>query len=128
MLCACSKHFVFLCQSTVHLCHNVKAFILLETFLSCHCHKLLLPRHLFQFRYIICIFSLMILLGSTWYNLLRGVLEVAGGLVVGILLGFLIQYFPSVDQVGMLLPHYHGFIIAYSSLHCLTAQLVYETT
>uniref|UniRef100_A0A8C6KAJ8 Solute carrier family 9 member B2 n=1 Tax=Nothobranchius furzeri TaxID=105023 RepID=A0A8C6KAJ8_NOTFU len=36
--------------------------------------------------------------GSTWYNLLRGVLEVAGGTAAGILLGFLIQYFPSVDQ------------------------------
>ncbi|KAK7929220.1 hypothetical protein WMY93_005615 [Mugilogobius chulae] len=36
--------------------------------------------------------------GSTWYNLLRGVLEVAGGTVAGILLGFLVQYFPSVDQ------------------------------
>uniref|UniRef100_A0A3B5AWD1 Mitochondrial sodium/hydrogen exchanger 9B2-like n=1 Tax=Stegastes partitus TaxID=144197 RepID=A0A3B5AWD1_9TELE len=36
--------------------------------------------------------------GSTWYNLLRGVLEVGGGMVAGILLGFLIQYFPSVDQ------------------------------
>uniref|UniRef100_A0A3Q0QX71 Cation/H+ exchanger transmembrane domain-containing protein n=1 Tax=Amphilophus citrinellus TaxID=61819 RepID=A0A3Q0QX71_AMPCI len=36
--------------------------------------------------------------GPTWYNLLRGVLEVAGGMVAGILLGFLIQYFPSVDQ------------------------------
>ncbi|CAL8332657.1 unnamed protein product [Lota lota] len=36
--------------------------------------------------------------GSTWYNLLRGVLEVGGGMLAGILLGFLIQYFPSVDQ------------------------------
>lgn len=36
--------------------------------------------------------------GSTWYNLLRGLLEVAGGTIAGILLGFLIQYFPSVDQ------------------------------
>uniref|UniRef100_A0A8C5D3I8 Cation/H+ exchanger transmembrane domain-containing protein n=1 Tax=Gouania willdenowi TaxID=441366 RepID=A0A8C5D3I8_GOUWI len=36
--------------------------------------------------------------GSTWYNLLRGVLEVAGGMVAGIVLGFLIQYFPSTDQ------------------------------
>ncbi|TMS23426.1 Sodium/hydrogen exchanger 9B2 [Larimichthys crocea] len=36
--------------------------------------------------------------GSTWYNLLRGVLEVGGGMVIGILLGFIIQYFPSVDQ------------------------------
>ncbi|XP_068613105.1 sodium/hydrogen exchanger 9B2 [Brachionichthys hirsutus] len=36
--------------------------------------------------------------GSTWFNLLRGAMEVIGGLVAGILLGFLIQYFPSVDQ------------------------------
>ncbi|TNM86184.1 hypothetical protein fugu_008455 [Takifugu bimaculatus] len=36
--------------------------------------------------------------GSTWYNLLRGALEVAGGLLAGVLLGFVIQYFPSVDQ------------------------------
>lgn len=39
--------------------------------------------------------------GSTWYNLLRGALEVAGGLLTGILLGFVIQYFPSMDQVGV---------------------------
>lgn len=39
--------------------------------------------------------------GSTWFNLLRGVLEVGGGMVAGILLGFIIQYFPSVDQVGV---------------------------
>lgn len=42
--------------------------------------------------------------GSTWYNLLRGALEVAGGLLTGILLGFVIQYFPSIDQVGV---HFH---------------------
>lgn len=48
------------------------------------------------------VFSLLGVLGSTWYNLLRGVLEVAGGMVAGILLGFIIQYFPSVDQVGVL--------------------------
>uniref|UniRef100_H3CYY8 Solute carrier family 9 member B2 n=1 Tax=Tetraodon nigroviridis TaxID=99883 RepID=H3CYY8_TETNG len=36
--------------------------------------------------------------GSTWYNLLRGALEVAGGLLAGLLLGFIIQYFPSIDQ------------------------------
>ncbi|XP_072319039.1 sodium/hydrogen exchanger 9B2 isoform X2 [Eucyclogobius newberryi] len=41
--------------------------------------------------------------GSTWYNLLRGVLEVAGGTVAGILLGFLIQYFPSVDQKNLVM-------------------------
>ena len=28
-------------------------------------------------------------------------MEVAGGMVAGIVLGFFIQYFPSVDQVGM---------------------------
>ncbi|KAL2097494.1 hypothetical protein ACEWY4_006701 [Coilia grayii] len=36
--------------------------------------------------------------GSTWFNLLRGGLEVLGGLVAGILLGFFLQYFPSKDQ------------------------------
>ncbi|XP_076001452.1 sodium/hydrogen exchanger 9B2 isoform X2 [Genypterus blacodes] len=41
--------------------------------------------------------------GSTWYNLLRGLLEVGGGMVAGILLGFLIQYFPSVDQKHMVM-------------------------
>lgn len=54
-----------------------------------------------------CASSLLVVLGSTWYNLLRGVLEVAGGMVAGILLGFIIQYFPSVDQVGVLLQPYH---------------------
>ncbi|KAJ8001121.1 hypothetical protein DPEC_G00187930 [Dallia pectoralis] len=36
--------------------------------------------------------------GSTWYNLLRGILEVGGGIVAGLLLGFLLRYFPSKDQ------------------------------
>ncbi|XP_046900383.1 sodium/hydrogen exchanger 9B2 isoform X2 [Hypomesus transpacificus] len=36
--------------------------------------------------------------GSTWYNVGRGALEVAGGLLVGGLLGGLIRYFPSPDQ------------------------------
>lgn len=58
-------------------------------------------------------FSLLILPGSTWYNLLRGVLEVVGGTVAGILLGFLIQYFPSVDQVGMLLQRHHDIGLFY---------------
>lgn len=39
--------------------------------------------------------------GSTWYNLLRGGLEVVGGLLAGIVLGLIIQYFPSIDQVGV---------------------------
>ncbi|KAM6972717.1 sodium/hydrogen exchanger 9B2 [Aplochiton taeniatus] len=41
--------------------------------------------------------------GSTWYNLLRGLLEVGGGLLAGILLGFLIRYFPSKDQSNVTL-------------------------
>lgn len=32
-------------------------------------------------------------------------------MVAGILLGFLIQYFPSADQVGMILEHYHHYYI-----------------
>ncbi|XP_020352644.1 sodium/hydrogen exchanger 9B2 [Oncorhynchus kisutch] len=36
--------------------------------------------------------------GSMWYNLLRGILEVGGGMVAGVLLGFLLRYFPSKDQ------------------------------
>lgn len=36
--------------------------------------------------------------GSTWFNVLRGLLEVLGGMVAGILLGFFLQYFPSKDQ------------------------------
>ncbi|XP_055765977.1 sodium/hydrogen exchanger 9B2-like isoform X2 [Salvelinus fontinalis] len=36
--------------------------------------------------------------GSMWYNLLRGILEVGGGMVAGVLLGLLLSYFPSKDQ------------------------------
>ncbi|XP_012692520.1 sodium/hydrogen exchanger 9B2 [Clupea harengus] len=36
--------------------------------------------------------------GAAWFNILRGVLEVFGGMVAGILLGFFLQYFPSKDQ------------------------------
>lgn len=36
--------------------------------------------------------------GAPWFNLVRGLLEVLGGLVAGILLGFFLQYFPSKDQ------------------------------
>uniref|UniRef100_A0A8D0CDQ2 Cation/H+ exchanger transmembrane domain-containing protein n=1 Tax=Scleropages formosus TaxID=113540 RepID=A0A8D0CDQ2_SCLFO len=36
--------------------------------------------------------------GSTWYNVLRGVLEVAGGIALGVILGFFIRFFPSKDQ------------------------------
>ncbi|CAL8326133.1 unnamed protein product [Lota lota] len=36
--------------------------------------------------------------GSTWMNLLKGVLEVVGGVVAGLLLGAFISWFPSNDQ------------------------------
>ena len=59
--------------------------------------------------------------GSTWYNLLRGGLEVGGGMLAGILLGFLIQYFPSVDQVRqsivlLCMPHWNQFLLHYRSV------------
>ncbi|KAJ8271795.1 hypothetical protein COCON_G00106540 [Conger conger] len=41
--------------------------------------------------------------GSTWYNLLRGVLEVVGGIVAGLILGFFIRFFPSQDQKSLLI-------------------------
>ncbi|CAL8241330.1 unnamed protein product [Merluccius merluccius] len=36
--------------------------------------------------------------GSTWMNLLKGVLEVVGGVVAGLILGAFISWFPSNDQ------------------------------
>ncbi|KAM5255871.1 sodium/hydrogen exchanger 9B2-like [Ctenodactylus gundi] len=39
--------------------------------------------------------------GSTVFNILRGVLEVAIGIASGFLLGFFIRYFPSSDQGGL---------------------------
>lgn len=36
--------------------------------------------------------------GSTWMNILKGVLEVVGGMGVGLLLGIFICFFPSQDQ------------------------------
>lgn len=38
-------------------------------------------------------------IGSTLYNVLRGVLEVAVGIAAGGILGMFIRYFPSRDQV-----------------------------
>ncbi|KAL2079382.1 hypothetical protein ACEWY4_025126 [Coilia grayii] len=39
--------------------------------------------------------------GSTWFNLLKGVLEVVGGIVAGLLLGLFIHLFPSDDQAEL---------------------------
>ncbi|MCJ8748982.1 hypothetical protein PDJAM_G00170930 [Pangasius djambal] len=39
--------------------------------------------------------------GSTWFNILRGFLEVLGGVVVGVALGFFLRYFPSKDQKAL---------------------------
>ncbi|KAF7687059.1 sodium/hydrogen exchanger 9B2 isoform X2 [Silurus meridionalis] len=41
--------------------------------------------------------------GSTWFNILRGFLEVLGGVVVGVALGFFLRYFPSEDQKALVL-------------------------
>lgn len=41
--------------------------------------------------------------GSTWFNILRGFLEVLGGVVVGVALGFFLRYFPSKDQNSVVL-------------------------
>lgn len=38
-------------------------------------------------------------IGSTLYNVLRGVLEVAVGIAAGGILGMFVRYFPSHDQV-----------------------------
>lgn len=37
--------------------------------------------------------------GSTWMNLLKGLLEVVGGVVAGLLLGCFLICFPGTDQV-----------------------------
>lgn len=37
--------------------------------------------------------------GSTLYNVLRGVVEVAVGIAAGGILGIFVRYFPSQDQV-----------------------------
>ncbi|KAI4889762.1 hypothetical protein NFI96_019377, partial [Prochilodus magdalenae] len=36
--------------------------------------------------------------GSTWFNILRGLLEVLGGMAAGLAFGFFLHYFPSKDQ------------------------------
>ncbi|XP_045075032.1 sodium/hydrogen exchanger 9B2-like, partial [Coregonus clupeaformis] len=41
--------------------------------------------------------------GYTWLNILKGVLEVIGGSVAGLLLGLFICFFPSVDQEDVVL-------------------------
>ncbi|XP_053335538.1 sodium/hydrogen exchanger 9B2 [Clarias gariepinus] len=41
--------------------------------------------------------------GSTWFNIFRGFLEVLGGVVVGVALGFFLRYFPSKDQKALVL-------------------------
>ncbi|MGH0151108.1 UNVERIFIED_CONTAM: hypothetical protein FKN15_059714 [Acipenser sinensis] len=43
------------------------------------------------------------LLGSTLYSIFRGVIEVVGGMVAGVALGFFIRYFPSKDQESLVM-------------------------
>lgn len=51
--------------------------------------------------------------GSTLYNVLRGVLEVAVGIAAGGILGMFIRYFPSRDQVKTQLKKYYNNVILY---------------
>lgn len=60
--------------------------------------------------------------GSMWYNMLRGLLEVAGGTVAGILLGFIIQYFPSVDQKHLVMKR--SFLVLGLSIFAVFASAV----
>lgn len=48
------------------------------------------------------VFSLSPSVGNVWINVLRGPLEVLGGAVTGVALGYFLHYFPSRDQVGAL--------------------------
>ncbi|XP_076019301.1 sodium/hydrogen exchanger 9B2-like isoform X1 [Genypterus blacodes] len=41
--------------------------------------------------------------GSTWMNILKGVLEVVGGVIVGLILGLFLSCFPSTDQEDLVL-------------------------
>ncbi|MGH0164372.1 UNVERIFIED_CONTAM: hypothetical protein FKN15_053962 [Acipenser sinensis] len=41
--------------------------------------------------------------GSTLYSIFRGVIEVVGGMVAGVALGFFIRYFPSKDQESLVM-------------------------
>lgn len=43
--------------------------------------------------------SLLPSAGAVWLNVLRGPLEVLGGAVTGVVLGYFLHYFPSRDQV-----------------------------
>ncbi|XP_068164470.1 sodium/hydrogen exchanger 9B2 isoform X2 [Antennarius striatus] len=41
--------------------------------------------------------------GSTWMNILKGLLEVVGGVVAGLILGLFLTWFPSEDQEDLVL-------------------------
>ncbi|XP_069375101.1 sodium/hydrogen exchanger 9B2-like [Paralichthys olivaceus] len=41
--------------------------------------------------------------GSTWMNILKGVLEVVGGIIAGLILGLFLCFFPSKDQEDLVL-------------------------
>uniref|UniRef100_A0A3B3TBY1 Sodium/hydrogen exchanger 9B2-like n=1 Tax=Paramormyrops kingsleyae TaxID=1676925 RepID=A0A3B3TBY1_9TELE len=41
--------------------------------------------------------------GSTWSSLLKGILEVLGGLTIGLVLGFFLRFFPSADQAQLVM-------------------------
>ncbi|XP_029106005.1 sodium/hydrogen exchanger 9B2-like [Scleropages formosus] len=41
--------------------------------------------------------------GATWYNVLKGILEVLGGTVAGLVLGCFLRFFPSKDQEDLVI-------------------------
>ncbi|XP_068611960.1 sodium/hydrogen exchanger 9B2-like [Brachionichthys hirsutus] len=41
--------------------------------------------------------------GSTWMNILKGLLEVVGGVLAGLILGLFLSWFPSADQEDLVL-------------------------
>ncbi|MEQ2313249.1 Sodium/hydrogen exchanger 9B2, partial [Ameca splendens] len=41
--------------------------------------------------------------GSTWMNILKGLLEVVGGIIAGLILGLFLCLFPSNDQEDLVL-------------------------
>jgi len=57
-------------------------------------------------------------------NLLKGLLEVAGGVVAGLILGALLCWFPSDDQVCLpVLPVTHSVLLSYCLSDCLRVLL-----
>lgn len=57
--------------------------------------------------------------GSTWINILKGLLEVVGGVIAGLVLGLFLCCFPSKDQVR----HWCDAASAFKRSKCETGEL-----